>query len=191
MRWTRSHAGPNGTRALVEILRDHGIDVVVADERAEALTALSEREATLVLPDLPALSDDAVRAVWARPRWTSCWSSLASRTLRLFLPGSSVDGVGFGALVEPGCELAEAQRAGAIAPGALFEAGGADVERVLRNGVGLRACSSATDGAQPHLGRRRAHAVRELGAGRERQRRTRPQPHGAPLRRRLVRARPR
>ncbi len=137
--------GPNGTRALAEILRDHGIDVVVTDERAEALTALGEQEATLVLPDSPALSDDAVLElgtaamdlVLVDPR---------SRTLRLFLPGSAVDGVGFGALIEPGCEIAEAQRAGAIAPGTLFDAGGGTVSACYEteSGAGLLV---GTDGA--------------------------------------------
>ena len=51
---------PNGTRALVEILRDQGIDVVVARDRETAARALAGSAATLVLPDAPALSDAGI-----------------------------------------------------------------------------------------------------------------------------------
>ena len=65
-RWTErdamdpESAGPLGTRALVEILRDQGVEVVVARDRESAARDLAGRTATLVLPDAPALSDDAL-----------------------------------------------------------------------------------------------------------------------------------
>lgn len=137
--------GPYGTRALAEILRDGGIEVIVTDERSEALAALSEQESTLVLPDSPALSDDAVRELGAAAT-DLVLVDPRSRTLRLFLPGSEVDGVGFGTLVEPGCDLAEAQRAGTISPGTLFaaEAGAVTACYATESGAGLLV---GTDGA--------------------------------------------
>jgi len=118
-------AGPSGTRALVEILREHGVEVIVAHDRATVRDTLTP-QATIVLPDMPALSDAAVRAVsddfddvvLIEPR---------ARTLRLFLPGSSPAGYAADQPVEPGCDLAEAERSGAVAPGAVYEPG-ADVD---------------------------------------------------------------
>ncbi len=114
-------AGPNGTRALAEILREHGVEVVVARDRAAVRDALAP-SSTLVLPDMPALSDAAVRAVsddfddvvLIEPR---------ARTLRLFLPGSSPAGFAADEPVEPDCDLPDAERSGAVAPGAVYEPG--------------------------------------------------------------------
>lgn len=114
-------AGPHGTRALAEILREHGVEVVVARDRAAVRDALVP-SSTLVLPDMPALSDAAVRAVsddfddvvLIEPR---------ARTLRLFLPGSSPAGFAADEPVEPACELPEADRSGAVAPGAVYQPG--------------------------------------------------------------------
>ncbi|MFK4837179.1 DUF4350 domain-containing protein [Microbacterium sp. ZW T2_14] len=127
-------AGPAGTRALVEILRQHGIDVVVARDRAAASQALAAGPATLVMPDTPALSDDAVAdlaggaddVVLIEPR---------ARTLELLLPGSAPAGVAPDADVDPECDVADAVRAGAVAPGGLFNAGD-----------GVTACYPAADG---------------------------------------------
>ncbi|SFR99380.1 protein of unknown function [Microbacterium sp. cf046] len=115
-------AGPNGTRALAEILREHGVDVVVVRDRAAAQAALAGDAATLALPDAPYLSDEAVTAL------TDAAADVAlidprARTLRLFLPGSSTYGVGPGSVVDPACELADADRAGGVAPGAIYEPG--------------------------------------------------------------------
>lgn len=112
-------AGPGGTRALAQILREHGIEVTVARDREAAARALAQGPATLVLPDAPALSDDAVAdlaggaadVVLVQPR---------ARTLELLLPGSAPAGVATGELVEPGCRLDDAQRAGAVAPGSVY-----------------------------------------------------------------------
>ncbi|MFC8681006.1 DUF4350 domain-containing protein [Microbacterium ureisolvens] len=114
--------GPGGTRALAEILRDHGVEVTIARDRAAAATALAGGSATLVLPDAPALSDDAVAAlagsaadvVLIEPR---------ARTLELLLPGSAPAGVAPDATVAPGCDVADAVRAGAVSPGGLYSAG--------------------------------------------------------------------
>ena len=115
-------AGPAGTRALAEVLRTHGVEVEVTRSRADALAALEGGSATLVLPDAPALSDDAVSqladaaadVVLIEPR---------SRTLDLLLAGSAAAGFASGDAVAPACDLPEAERAGAVAPGALYAAG--------------------------------------------------------------------
>ncbi|MET0811571.1 MAG: DUF4350 domain-containing protein [Microbacterium sp.] len=125
--WTEREAldpestAPLGTRALAEILRDQGVEVIVSRDRASASTALEEHDdATLVLPDAPALTDDAVEELGAaatdlvliEPR---------SRDLRLFLPGTTLAGAADDTTVAPSCDLAEAERSGAVAPGTLFD----------------------------------------------------------------------
>ncbi|MFE5409087.1 DUF4350 domain-containing protein [Microbacterium sp. NPDC056569] len=112
-------AGPAGTRAIAEILRDHGVEVRVERDRASAAEALGTGRATLVLPDAPALSDDALAeladaatdVVLVEPR---------ARTLDLLLPGSAPAGVAPDEAIDPGCEVEDALRAGAVAPGAVY-----------------------------------------------------------------------
>ena len=116
-------AGPLGTRALVEILRGQGVEVIVARDRAAAARELGGRSATLVLPDAPALSDDAIRAlatgaadvVLVEPR---------SRTITLLMPGAETAGFADAGTVQPSCEVPEAVRSGAVAPGTGFTPGG-------------------------------------------------------------------
>ncbi|WP_228479484.1 DUF4350 domain-containing protein [Microbacterium atlanticum] len=115
-------AGPTGTRAIAQILRDHGVAVEVARDRDAARRALAPGGATLVLPDTPALSDDAVRAltdaaddvVLIEPR---------SRTLDQLLAGSAPAGFAPDGSVPPGCEVDAGLRAGAVEPGAVFAPG--------------------------------------------------------------------
>ncbi|WP_426324289.1 DUF4350 domain-containing protein [Microbacterium sp. E-13] len=114
--------GPDGARALTQILRDHGVEVRVTRDRAAAAEALAAGSATLVLPDAPALSDEAVSAlagaaddvVLIEPR---------ARTLDLLLPGSAPAGVAPEGTVGPGCGVEDARRAGALVPGGVFTAG--------------------------------------------------------------------
>lgn len=119
-------AGPSGTQALAEILRDRGVDVEVVRSHEEVLSALEDGPATLVLPDTPALSDDGVR------RLTDAATDVLaidprSRTLDLLVPGSAFAPAGQEGLTDPGCDLADAVRSGPIEPGALFSPGeGAD-----------------------------------------------------------------
>ena len=112
---------PAGARAIAEILRDQGLEVVVVRDRAAAREALSP-DATLVLLDPPALSDAAIVSladaagdvVLVEPR---------ARTLRLLLDGAEPAGFAQEPLSEPSCDLAEAQRSGAVAPGAIYTPG--------------------------------------------------------------------
>ncbi|HEX5858723.1 MAG TPA: DUF4350 domain-containing protein [Microbacterium sp.] len=117
-------AGPQGTMALVTILREQGVEIVVARDRASALSALGP-DATLVAPDAAVLSDEAMAelvdaagdAVVIDPR---------SRTARLFFGDAESAGVAPDAPVGPGCDQADAARAGAVVPGLLFTGGTAD-----------------------------------------------------------------
>ncbi|GAA1841752.1 DUF4350 domain-containing protein [Microbacterium koreense] len=114
-------SGPLGTRAIVEVLRTHGVEVVIARDRSSAREALTGDEATLVLPDAPALSDEALEhliadaddVVLIEPR---------SRTLDLLFPGSA-PATGFASgPIGPDCAVPDAERAGAVTPGAVYAA---------------------------------------------------------------------
>lgn len=137
-------AGPSGTRALAEILRDHGVAVEVVRDRTAAAEALASAPATLVLPDAPALSDDALTAltdaatdvVLVEPR---------ARTLDLLLPGSAPAGVAADSAVAADCDLDAARRAGEITPGSVYSAG-ADVAACYRSGDGFALLTSGADG---------------------------------------------
>lgn len=115
-------AGPTGGRALAQILREHGVDVVVARDHEAALDALAQDNATLALADNSYLSDDALEEV-ADAAGDVVLIDPRARSLRILLPGSSPGGSASEARVEPECDLDTAQRAGAITPGALFTPG--------------------------------------------------------------------
>lgn len=125
---------PAGTRAIAQILDEQGVDVVIARSRDDALRALAETPATLVLPDAPALSDDAVTEL-AGTAADVVLIDPRARTLRLLLAGASAAGVGDDEPVTPQCALADAERAGTVAPGAVFAAG-ADVLACYPSGDG-------------------------------------------------------
>jgi hypothetical protein len=113
--------GPNGARAVIEVLRDQGVDVRIARTYSDAQRALEGDEDTLVMLDTPALSDEGVESV------TGAATDVVlvdprSRTLDLLLPGSSLAGYAPASDVEPDCEVGAAERAGALTPGALFTA---------------------------------------------------------------------
>lgn len=127
-------AGPVGTRAIAQLLRDHGVEVRVVRDRAAASDALRLGPATLVLPDAPALSDDAVAAL-ADAATDTVLIEPRARTLDLLLPGSTPAGVAPDAVVDADCDVADAVRAGALAPGGIYRAG-----------EGVAACYPAGDG---------------------------------------------
>jgi hypothetical protein len=140
--WTQRGAldpestGPAGTRAIAEILRDHGVDVVVVRDRDAAADALAHSTGTLVLPDTPALSDDAVSTlagaaadvVLIEPR---------ARTLDLLLHGAAPAGVAPSGVVAPECDVTGVERAGAVEPGSVFSPGDA---------TGVSACYPVDEG---------------------------------------------
>ncbi|MFH8250774.1 DUF4350 domain-containing protein [Microbacterium sp. B2969] len=127
-------AGPDGAMAVVNILREHGVEVVVARDHTTARAALDGQSATLVMPDTPALSDEAVAGLADGARDAVLLAPRA-RTLRLLLHGSSPAGYGTAAPSSPGCDVADARRAGAIVAGAVY-----------RPGDGVAACYPSGDG---------------------------------------------
>nr|WP_240948829.1 DUF4350 domain-containing protein [Microbacterium sp. CFH 90308] len=118
-------AGPAGTRAIAEILRDNGVEVEIVRNRDAAARALADDDATLILPDTPALSDDAVEALASGARDVVLIDPRA-RTLDLFLPGTSPAGVAPSGTAAPACDLPEAERSGAVEPGSIFAIDDAD-----------------------------------------------------------------
>ncbi|MEV8266665.1 DUF4350 domain-containing protein [Microbacterium sp. NPDC076911] len=123
--WTQSGLldpdsnGPNGTRALVEVLRDHAVDVQVVRNHADAERELNSAPATLVLLDTPGLSDERLLQI-AGAADDIVLVDPRSRTLDLLVDGSTAAGYAPDESVAPACSLDAAQRSGAITPGALF-----------------------------------------------------------------------
>lgn len=129
-------AGPNGTKGLVQVMRDHGVDVQVVRSRGDAAEALAHGAATLVVADTPALSDEAVENLFDAAEDVVLIDPRA-RTLDLLIPGAVTAGVADGEKVAPACGLGDAERSGAVAPGAVFDAD---------DSTGVAACYPAADG---------------------------------------------
>ena len=114
-------AGPRGTRAIVSLLADRGVDIDIVRDRQEALAALGSDNATLALGDSPYLSDDAFTKL------TDAATDVvlidpAARGVRVLFPGAEVSGFSAATAVSPSCDLPDARRAGDIEPGVLFSA---------------------------------------------------------------------
>ena len=125
-------AGPDGGRALVQILRAQGVDVTVARNLDAAVTAAGA-DTTLVITDATVLEDADLTAL-AGTAGDVVLVDPRARDLRILLDGAAPDGIGDGA-AEPACTLAEARRAGPIAPGPVFTAP-AGVTACYRSGSG-------------------------------------------------------
>ncbi|GGH37670.1 DUF4350 domain-containing protein [Microbacterium album] len=111
--------GADGARAIVNILRDRGVDVVPAVRREEAAAVL-DGDTTLVLADTRYLSDETVLDLVERAGDTVVLAP-QSATADLLIPGSEPAGYGDGP-VAPECTLPAAERAGSVAPGRAFTA---------------------------------------------------------------------
>lgn len=127
-------AGPQGARALAHVLRDQGVEVVVARDRTAALAALAAGDTTLVLPDSPLLTDEQLRGIAAAATDVVLIDPRA-RGLRVLLPGSEPAGVAPDGAVMADCDVAAASRSGSVTPGAVF-----------RPGPGATGCFPAGDG---------------------------------------------
>lgn len=125
--WTQRDAldpespGPRGTRALVALLAERGVDVEIVRTRADALRRLDAQDSTLVLADSPYLSDESFTEL------TDAATDVividpAARSARLVIPGAELTGYGSDAASAPDCDLPDARRAGPIVPGVLFTA---------------------------------------------------------------------
>ncbi|MEH3088090.1 MAG: DUF4350 domain-containing protein [Microbacterium arborescens] len=111
-------AGPEGARAVVEVLRERGVEVTVARDRTIALTALGREDATLAIADTAPLDDDdlvqlrdaAAAVVVLEPR---------ARDLRLLLDGAETAGFA-DAATSADCDLDAAGAGGEVRPGEVF-----------------------------------------------------------------------
>jgi len=123
--WTRKDAldpespAPDGTRALVRILQQQGVEVTVARDRNAAARALARGDATLVLPDAPVLSDAALRSLAGQARDVVLIEP-RSRALDLLMDGSALGGFADDRAATPACDLPAAQAAGAVRTGDLM-----------------------------------------------------------------------
>ncbi|WP_225221513.1 DUF4350 domain-containing protein [Microbacterium gallinarum] len=134
-------AGPTGTRALVEVLRDQGVAVRVVRDHVGAGSALDGGPATLVLPDTPALSDDGLQDLVDRAADVVLIEPRA-RSLDLLLPGAETAGYAPLGTTDPDCDLGDAVRSGAIEPGIALMPPDADAAAT----PGFSACYPAGDG---------------------------------------------
>lgn len=125
---------PDGTRALVRVLEERGVQVVVARDRAAAERALAAAPATLVMRDAPMLSDDALRSMRALARDVVLLEP-RSRSLDVLLDGSARGGVVDEQTVDPACEVPAASGAGPARVGELY-----------LPGTGVTGCYPGDDG---------------------------------------------
>ncbi|HBR88622.1 MAG TPA: hypothetical protein DEA59_05050, partial [Microbacterium sp.] len=116
-------AGPGGTRALAEVLRNNGVEVVVERSWQNARDLLEEQDATLFLPDTPNLSAEAVESL-VETATATVFGDPASRVLRTYFDGAVPTGFATETLA-PACALPTPARAGDATIGGLFSAGGA------------------------------------------------------------------
>lgn len=111
-----SNPGPQGAQALVEVLRDHGVDVAEARSYDAAL-GQAKAGATVLLFDEFAVLDDtrlsrlamfSDRLVVVEPGFSA---------LEALAPGVRLAGAGSGAIDEVACDLGPAERAGRLSDG--------------------------------------------------------------------------
>ncbi|MDD7962181.1 DUF4350 domain-containing protein [Microbacterium thalli] len=118
-------AGPEGSRALVEVLRDRGVEVDVARDRTSALAALGDGDATLAIADTAPLDDDDLTELASASAGTILLEP-RTRDLRLLLGGAQ--SAGFAEeLVAPDCAFPDAAVSGSARPGEVFTADGLEI----------------------------------------------------------------
>lgn len=115
-------AGPDGTRALAQLLREQGVDVTVTHSRTDAIRALGSGDATLVTADAPALSDEAMAALFDAAQDVVLVGP-RTRAVELLIPGSTASGFARAEPIDPDCSVPEARRAGALVVGRTFDSG--------------------------------------------------------------------
>ncbi|MBX7448415.1 DUF4350 domain-containing protein [Mycolicibacterium sp. 3033] len=104
---------PDGTRALVTLLRDNGIDVVVADSVADVERAARPDTLLVAGQTFWLYDDDQLRRLAALPGDRLLLAPIG-KTLEALAPAvRSSDATEFGGLT-PGCDLREAVRAGSV-----------------------------------------------------------------------------
>ncbi len=116
-RWGADESAPTGSRAVVNVLRDAGVDVVVTGELSDTLAALDEPGTTLFVGDVRGILDDeqwpqllgvADHLVLAEP------SQLALDALRIDALTAAPLSDGDALELPAECRVAAAERAGSI-----------------------------------------------------------------------------
>lgn len=138
-------AAPTGTLALARILEEQGVAVELVQSRAAAESALTGGE-TLVIGPSWYLEDGALRDIAGRAARTVLIEPSA-RDLELFFGAFEFAGNALEP-IPPACELPEAERAGAIAPGRLYPRGDADIACYPGTAGGYGLLASDLDGTE-------------------------------------------
>lgn len=126
--------GPAGAKALAELARDQGVDVVITDRRAEAAERAAAG-ATLVLTDPYPLSDEtALDLVHSADRVVLLSSS--ARLLRLLELGADAADAADAGEVRAECALPEFARVGTVT-----------ADRTFRPAAGVDGCFRTASGA--------------------------------------------
>ncbi len=137
-------AGPDGSRAVAQILGDRGVQVEIARDRDRALALLDEGRSTLAITataplddeDLDELVSAASDVVLLEPR---------ARDLRMYFGDAASAGYA-DETVAPDCELPAARSSGAISPGEVYTPGDAELTCYpAAGGFGLLATSHPDD----------------------------------------------
>lgn len=138
-------ATPEGARALVHVLRDHGVDVRPVSSRADAEAALAGG-GTLAVAGTAPLSDDALEQIVARSDDVVLLDPSA-RDLRLLMNGAEPAGIG-DTVAAPSCAVAEAERAGEIDPVRVYAPGDEQTVACYPSGDGSGLLVRERDGAR-------------------------------------------
>jgi hypothetical protein len=104
---------PEGARALVTILREHGVDVIAADDIAAVENAARPDTLILVAQTFYLFDDDLLRRLATLPG-DRLLVAPVSRTRETLAPEIKIGGTTTFGDAKPGCDLREATRAGAV-----------------------------------------------------------------------------
>jgi hypothetical protein len=104
---------PEGARALVTLLRDHGVDVVAADDIAAVERAAHPGTLLVVVQTFHLIDDDLLRQLSDLPG-DRLLVEPVSRTRESLAPEIRLDGATTFGGAKPDCDLREAKRAGAV-----------------------------------------------------------------------------
>ena len=112
---------PNGAKAVAEVLRSQGVDVIIPDGYDEALAEAGEPGTTLAIDDPEGyLSDDRLTGL-AGQTGDVVLLSPGFLQLQALAPGVSATGTAdSGTPLDASCDLPAAERAGTISPGPTF-----------------------------------------------------------------------
>lgn len=118
---------PDGARALLTLVREHGVDVVVAPDVAAVEAAAGTNALIVVVQTYHLVDEELLRRLADLPADLLVVEPM-SRTREALAPEiEAADSTSFGAGREPNCDLREATRAGAVQlqMSAAYEASGA------------------------------------------------------------------